>query len=97
MKTAYTLIDVVDRLIGGDIIPVGDSAYDEKALERQKLVEDLIDYLLDGVLRCYEGLDSYMYSVRVAADEARTYLMDKSDTLNAWLENERKSSDEVSE
>lgn len=86
MKTAvFTLADVVDKLVGGDIVPIGDTRYDELALERQKTVEDLIDYLLDGVLRCYECSDSYMYSLRVAGDEARTYLLDKLDTLKSWL------------
>lgn len=85
MKTEFTLADVVDKLVGGDIVPIGDTRYDELALERQKAVEDLIDYLLDGVLRCYECSDSYMYSLRVAGDEARTYLLDKLDTLKSWL------------
>lgn len=85
MKTIFTLADVVDKLVGGDIKPIGDTRYDELALERQKAVEELIDYLLDGVLRCYECSDSYMYSLRVAGDEARTYLLDKLDTLKSWL------------
>lgn len=90
MKTELTLVEIVNLINGGDIAPIGDTAYDEKALERQKNIEDLIDYLLDGILRCYEGLDSYMYSVRVAADEARSYLFDKLDTLNSWLANEQR-------
>lgn len=85
MKTEFTIPDIVDRIIGGDIVPIGDTRYDELALERQKAVEDLIDYLLDGVLRCYECSDSYMYSLRVAGDEARWYLIDKFNTLKSWL------------
>lgn len=88
MKTEYTIADVVEKLVGGDIVPIGDSRYDELAFERQKAVEDLIDYLLDGILRCYECSDSYMYSLRVAGYEARTYLLDKLDTLKAWLGSE---------
>lgn len=95
MKYEFTLADVVERLVGGDVVPIGDTAYDEKALDRQKAVEDLIDFLMDGVLRCFECRDSYMYSLRVAGDEARTYLLDKLDTLETWLDGERRTDDEI--
>ena len=52
--SGYSLYDIVDKLVGGDIQPVGETNYDHKAFDRQLEIQKLADYLIDDIFRITE-------------------------------------------
>lgn len=84
MANTYALYDIVDKVNGGGIIPVGETNYDNKAFMRMKEIEGLIDCLVDDVLRVYEQT-GYEASIQDAKREADKYLWDLKTTLDDWL------------
>lgn len=73
MKFTYTnLYEIVGRLNGGEIKPIGSTEYDNKALERQKNIQGLIDMLIDDMY-CVYACDGSEYSVETARNEAKKW------------------------
>lgn len=73
MNKTYALYDIVEKVNGGGIIPIGETNYDKKAYERMKEIETLIDYLVEDMLRVYEQT-GYEASIQDARQEADNYL-----------------------
>ena len=84
MSQTYALYDIVDKVNGGGIIPIGETNYDNKAFMRMKEIESLIDCLVDDMLRVYEQT-GYEASIQEAHREADKYLWDLKVTLDDWL------------
>ena len=84
MNKTYALYDIVDKVNGGGIIPIGETNYDKKAYERMKEIENLIDCLVDDMLRVYEQT-GYEASIQDAKREADKYLWDLKTTVDDIL------------
>ena len=69
------LYEIVGRLNGGEIKPIGSTEYDNKALGRQKNIQDLIDFLIDDMYWVY-ACEGSEYSVETARNEARKWFRD---------------------
>lgn len=48
------LDEIIQRLNGGKIQPVGETNYDKEALKRQETIQHLTDILIDDILRVTE-------------------------------------------
>lgn len=79
--------EVVNRLIGGKIEPLGDTEYDRKAYDRQEVTEDLIEYLLDSIIYVYEQRESPEASIQKAGEESKKFLQYIRDYITDVLEN----------
>ena len=84
MSQTYSLYDIVNKVNGGGIIPIGETNYDNKAFLRMKEIETLIDYLVDDMLRVYEQ-KGYETSIQDARREADKYLWDLKTTVDGIL------------
>ena len=80
----YELYDIVDKVNGGGIVPIGETNYDKKAFCRLKEIENLIDCLVDDMLRVYEQT-GYEASIQEARKEADKYLWDLKTTIDDIL------------
>lgn len=80
MKT-YALYDIVDKMVGGSIVPVGETNYDKKAFTRMLEVEELVEDLIDDFSKVVET-DGTEYSIQRARVEARNWLKDLRDEIN---------------
>ena len=80
MKT-YALYDIVDKMVGGSIVPVGETNYDNKAFTRMLEVEELVEDLIDDFSKVVET-DGTEYSIQRARVEARNWLEDLRDKIN---------------
>ena len=80
MKT-YALYDIVDKMVGGSIVPVGETDYDNKAFTRMLEVEELVEDLIDDFSKVVET-DGTEYSIQRARVEARNWLKDLRDKIN---------------
>ena len=85
MIQTYTLYDMVNKVNGGCILPIGETNYDKKAFERMKEVENLIEYLIDDMLRVYEQT-GYEASISEARREADKWFWDMKTTIDEILE-----------
>ena len=85
MSQTYALYDIVDKINGGGIVPIGETHYDNKAFLRMKEIETLIEYLVDDMLRVYEQ-KSYEASVRDASKEAEKWFKEMKETIDEILE-----------
>ena len=70
-----SLYEIVKKLNGGEITPVGSTEYDNKALERQKNIQGLINCLVDDMYWTYM-CDGSEYSVETARNEAKKWFRD---------------------
>ena len=80
MKT-YALYDIVDKMVGGSIVPVGETNYDNKAFTRMLEVEELVEDLIDDFSKVVET-DGTEYSIQRARSEARSWLNGLRDAIN---------------
>lgn len=85
MTKEYGLYTIVNKINGGGIIPVGETNYDNEAFERMKNIEDLIEKLVDDMLRVYEQT-GYEVSVHKAKDEAVGWFEDLKGTIDYILD-----------
>lgn len=85
---SYSLYDLVREVNGGGFIPIGSTSYDTEAYSRMQEIEELIDCLLDDILRVYEK-ESYEASVQEAHEEAKHYLRELKETIEYWLDDEK--------
>lgn len=83
MRT-YALYDIVEKINGGGIIPVGETNYDNKAYMRMKEVEDLAECLVDDMLRVLETKGNEA-SISDARQEARKWFKEMQETINEIL------------
>ena len=86
MKT-YALYDIVDKIVGGSIVPVGETNYDNKAFTRMLEVEELVEYLVDDMLRVLETKGNEA-SISEARQEARKWFKEMQETINEILTGE---------
>ena len=87
MLNKYGLYTIVNKINGGGFIPVGETNYDNEAFERMKNIEDLIDMLLDDMLRVYEQT-GYEASVHKAKDEAERWFKEVHEAIEDILAEE---------
>lgn len=52
--TACELDDIVQKLNGGNIKPIGDTHYDRDAFKRQETIQHLTDILIEDIFRVTE-------------------------------------------
>ena len=83
MRT-YELYDIVEKVNGGGIIPVGETNYDQMAFFRMKEIEHLTDYLIEDMLRVLET-EGNEASISKARDEAKRWFIDLKETIDEIL------------
>lgn len=67
--SAYDLDDIVQKLNGGKIRPIGETNYDREALERQETIQCLANFLIEDIFRVTECKGNE-FSVEKARNEA---------------------------
>lgn len=84
----YTLYDVVTKIIGGEIAPIGETNYDSKAFLRMIDFENLSTLLIDkiGEVANQSGAEASIQSARHAA---RTWLYSAKEIIKELLEEEQ--------
>ena len=86
MRT-YALYDIVEKINGGGIVPVGETNYDNKAFMRMKEVENLAECLVDDMLRVLETKGNEA-SISEARREARKWFKEMQETIDEILKEE---------
>lgn len=83
----YTLYDIITKIIGGRIAPIGETNYDVKAHVRMLDYEELADFLIDkiGEVANQSGVEA---SVQSARHNARTWLFSAKERIETLLEEE---------
>lgn len=81
----YSLYDIVEKINGGGIVPVGETNYDKEAFKRMIEIENLIECLIDDMLRVSEKT-GYEASVQTARDEAVGWFEDLRGTIDNILD-----------
>ena len=71
--------------IVGEIHPIQDSYYDDKAYENQEKIMFVIDRCIDEVMQNAERDDVYAFSVARSADRAKEYLLDLANHIHRHL------------
>lgn len=81
----YTLYDIVTKIIGGKITPIGETNYDSKAILRMIDFEDLATLLIGkiGEVASQSGAEASVHSARHAA---RTWLYSAKERIEELLE-----------
>lgn len=84
----YTVYDVVTKIIGGEIAPIGETNYDSKAFLRMIDFEDLATLLINkiGEVASQSGAEASVQSARHAA---RTWLHSAKESIEEFLEEEQ--------
>lgn len=84
----YTLYDVVTKIIGGEIAPIGETNYDSKAFLRMIDFENLSTLLIDKICEVanQSGAEASVQSARHAA---RTWLHSAKESIEELLEEEQ--------
>ena len=80
----YELYDIVEKLNGGSIIPVGETNYDNEAFMRMKEAEQLIECFIDDMLRVLETKGNEA-SISYARQEARKWFKEMQETIDEIL------------
>ncbi len=80
----YTLTDIVLKMVGGGITPVGETNYDKQALERMYVLEDLALELINriGTVAIQKGQEA---SVNKASWEAMMILTGLQNATEGFL------------
>ena len=84
MARTYTLYDIVEKINGGEIVPIGETNYDNKAYMRMKETEDLAECLIDDMLRVYEQKGNEA-SIADARNEAEKWFKMMKETIDEIL------------
>ena len=71
----YDLVDIVNKINGGNILPIGDSSYDVDACQRLEQIELLVEHYIDKIIEVAE-VGGRAYSIEVTREEARDFLKD---------------------
>lgn len=69
----------------GEIHPIQETNYDNKAYENQEKILFIIDRCIDEVMQNAERNDTYAYSVARSRDRAKEYLRDLADHIDKHL------------
>lgn len=69
----YDLYEIVKKLNGGDIRPVGETNYDRKALERQLTIQRVADLLIEDIFKVTD-VNGSEASIKTARDMAFRWL-----------------------
>ena len=75
------LDEIIQRLNGGKIQPIGETNYDKEALKRQETIQHLTDILIDDILRVVERKGN-----EASVEEARNKAIKWFDELLEMLE-----------
>ena len=81
---AEQIIEVIDKLVG-EIHPIQETNYDNKAYENQEKIMFIIDRYIDEVMLNAERDDVYAFSVARSADRAKEYLLDLANHIHRHL------------
>lgn len=79
------LRDVVQRLVGGYITPVGNTQYDNEAYKRQKTIQNLINLLIGDIVAVADCAGSQS-SIEKARNQAVKWMNREKDYLEDYLE-----------
>lgn len=69
----------------GEIHPIQETNYDNKAYENQEKILFIIDRCIDEVMRNAERDDTYAFSVERISDRAKEYLLDLAEHIHSHL------------
>lgn len=83
---AIELRDIVQRLMGGYIRPLGSTGYDNEAYKRQKTMQDLVGLLIGDIIDVTDCTGSQA-SISKARNEAVGWMNDQKDYLEEILGN----------
>lgn len=78
--------EVLFKLIG-EIHPIQETNYDNKAYENQEKIMFIIDRCIDEVMKNAERNDTYAYSVELISNRAKDYLLDLAEHICVHLGN----------
>lgn len=73
-KGKLCMSQIVDRLIG-DILPIGDSYSDEKAMDNLKAYTELFLIMLDRIMLVADRKEDNRYSVQECGEIAHQFLI----------------------
>lgn len=83
--TSKTITDVLEKLIGCTM-PCGDSSRDSERLDNLKILIDVTNWCLDGLLQSADNRHSFEYSVRKNGELAFATMMEYKDWIMENLE-----------
>lgn len=81
----YNLYEIVKNVSGGGIIPIGETNYDREAFKRMEEIKELIDMLIDDMMRITEQR-GWQASVYKAKEEALSWFEGLKETAIGVLE-----------
>lgn len=84
----YNLYEIVKNVSGGGIIPIGETNYDREAFKRMKEIEELMDSLIDDMMRITEQM-GWQASVYKAKEEALSWFNGLREIASEVLGKER--------
>ena len=79
-----TIAEVLFK-ITGDIHPIQETNYDNKAYENQEKIMFIIDRCIDEVMQNAERTDTYAFSVAASSQRAKEYLLELADHIYAHI------------
>jgi len=85
MEKNFNLYEIVKKLNGGSILPVGETNCDNRAFERMKELESLTLELILDIVRVAE-LETYENSVDKARTDARAWLREVRENIDDVLQ-----------
>lgn len=85
MEKNFNLYEIVKKLNGGSILPIGETNYDDGAFKRMEELESLVFDLIDDFKRVAD-LESNEYSVSRARTKARAWLWSMRESIDDVLQ-----------
>lgn len=79
-----TIAEVLFK-ITGEIHPIQEINYDDKAYQNQEKILFVIDRCIDEVMQNAERNDTYAFSVAMSSDRAKKYLLDLAEHIYEHL------------
>ena len=80
-----TISEVLFKMTG-EIHPIQETNYDNKAYENQEKIMFVIDRCIDEVMKNAERYDTYAFSVARSSDRAKEYLLDLANHIRSRLD-----------
>ena len=79
-----TISEVLFKMTG-EIHPIQETNYDDKAYENQEKILFIIDRCIDEVMQNAERDDTYAFSVAMSSNRAKGYLLDLAKHIHNHL------------
>lgn len=80
-----TISEVLFKMTG-EIHPIQETNYDNKAYENQEKILFIIDRCIDEVMQNAERDDTHAFSVAISSNRAKGYLLDLAKHIHSYLD-----------